>query len=71
MITGRGTIIGGLSENLNQSIQLPVTRLDPYANLQVSEVVSEEMKALIPFMLSETTGLAHTLFNNQDNQKNN
>ena len=69
LITGRGTIIGGLSENLNQSIQLPVTRLDPYANLQVSEVVSEEMKALIPFMLSETTGLAHTLFNNQDNQK--
>ncbi|MAK46691.1 MAG: hypothetical protein CMI24_05485 [Opitutae bacterium] len=61
LLTGRGTIIGGLPEALAQNLQMSVTHLNPMQYVTTGESVNEEIKAIIPFMLSESTGLAQTL----------
>ena len=61
-LSGRGALLAGLPEYISQSQQLNIDYFDPLQAIQVSSSVSEEMKTLLPFMLSESVGLAIKLF---------
>ena len=63
IITGRTIQSPKLLQNLSQSQALPIKYFDPFQLITVSDDVGNEEKALLPFVSSETIGLANQLIN--------
>ena len=61
-LAGRGALLNQLPEYLSQSQRLAVDYFDPLQALALSDKVSQEMRSLLPFMLSEPVGLASSIF---------
>jgi len=61
-LAGRGALLNQLPEYLSQSQRLAVDYFDPLQALTLSDEVSQEMRNLLPFMLSEPVGLASSIF---------
>ena len=61
-LAGRGALLNQLPEYLSQSQRLAVDYFDPLQALALSDKVSQEMRNLLPFMLSEPVGLASSIF---------
>ena len=61
-LAGRGALLNQLPEYLSQSQQLDIDYFDPLQALALSDKVSQEMRSLLPFMLSEPVGLAASIF---------
>jgi len=63
IITGRTILSKKLLQNLSQSQALPIKYFDPYQWITVSNDLGTEEKGLLPFVSSETIGLATQLIN--------
>ena len=63
IITGRTILSKKLLQNLSQSQALPIKYFDPYQWLSVNNDLGTEEKGLLPFVSSETIGLATQLIN--------
>jgi len=63
VITGRTILSKKLLQNLSQSQALPIKYFDPYQWITVSNDIGTEEKGLLPFVSSETIGLATQLIN--------
>ncbi|MBT3637340.1 MAG: pilus assembly protein PilM [Opitutae bacterium] len=61
-LAGRGALLNQLPEYLSQSQRLDIDYFDPLQALVLSDSVSQEMRNLLPFMLSEPVGLASSIF---------
>ncbi len=61
-LAGRGALLNQLPEYLSQSQRLDIDYFDPLRALLLSDGVSQEMRNLLPFMLSEPVGLATSIF---------
>lgn len=61
-LAGRGALLNQLPEYLSQSQRLDIDYFDPLQALLLSDGVSQEMRNLLPFMLSEPVGLATSIF---------
>jgi type IV pilus assembly protein PilM len=61
-LAGRGALLNQLPEYLSKSQQLDIDYFDPLHALALSDNVSQEMRSLLPFMLSEPVGLAASIF---------
>jgi type IV pilus assembly protein PilM len=61
-LAGRGALLNQLPEYLSQSQRLDIDYFDPLQALVLSDAVSQEMRNLLPFMLSEPVGLASSIF---------
>ena len=61
-LAGRGALLNQLPEYLSQSQRLDIDYFDPLQAIVLSERVSQEMRSLLPFMLSEPVGLAAGIF---------
>jgi type IV pilus assembly protein PilM len=61
-LAGRGALLNQLPEYLSQSQKLDIDYFDPLQALALSDKVSQEMRSLLPFMLSEPVGLAAAIF---------
>jgi type IV pilus assembly protein PilM len=61
-LAGRGALLNQLPEYLSQSQSLDIDYFDPLQALALSDKVSQEMRSLLPFMLSEPVGLAAAIF---------
>lgn len=67
-LAGRGALLNNLPEYISQSQSLDIDYFDPLKSLVIDEGVSQEMRALLPFMIGEPVGLATTVFNIDKNQ---
>ena len=67
-LAGRGALLNNLPEFLSQSQSLDIDYFDPLRALSIDEKVSQEMRALLPFMIGEPLGLATAIFNVGQNQ---
>ena len=67
-LAGRGALLNNLPEFLSQSQSLDIDYFDPLRTLSIDENVSQEMRALLPFMIGEPLGLATAIFNIGQNQ---
>ena len=67
-LAGRGALLNNLPEFLSQSQSLDIDYFDPLRTLSIDEKVSQEMRALLPFMIGEPLGLATAIFNVGQNQ---
>lgn len=66
IVTGR-TIRGqNLLQSLAQSQMLPIKYFDPYAQITASDTIDEDHRSTLPFLTSETIGLANLLFDKSD-----
>ena len=63
VITGRTILSKKLLQNLSQSQALPIKYFDPYQWITVSNDLETGEKGLLPFVSSETIGLATQLIN--------
>ena len=63
IITGRTILSKKLLENLSQSQALPIKYFDPYQWITLSNDLGAEERGLLPFVSSETIGLATQLIN--------
>ena len=61
-LAGRGALLNQLPEFLSQSQRLDIDYFDPLQAITLSDQVSQEMRNLLPFMLSEPVGLAAAIF---------
>ncbi len=61
-LAGRGALLNQLPEYLSQSQRLDIDYFDPLQALALSDKVGQEMRSLLPFMLSEPVGLAAAIF---------
>ena len=61
-LAGRGALLNQLPEYLSQSQRLDIDYFDPLQAILLSDGISQEMRYLLPFMLSEPVGLASTIF---------
>ncbi len=61
-LAGRGALLNQLPEFLSQSQRLDIDYFDPLQAITLSDQVSQEMRNLLPFMLSEPVGLAASIF---------
>ena len=61
-LTGRGALLPNLAQYLIESQQLQVEYFDPLSSVQIGSDISERIKPLLPFMISEAVGLSRTLF---------
>jgi len=61
-LAGRGALLNQLPEYLSKSQNLHIDYFDPLQALALSDRVSQEMRSLLPFMLSEPVGLASAIF---------
>ena len=68
-LAGRGALLNNLPEFLSQSQSLDIDYFDPLRTLSIDENVSQEMRALLPFMIGEPLGLATAIFNIGQNQR--
>jgi type IV pilus assembly protein PilM len=68
-LAGRGALLNQLPEYLSQSQSLDIDYFDPLQALALSDGVSQEMRNLLPFMLSEPVGLASSIFSSASNDK--
>ena len=57
-LAGRGALLNNLPEYLSQSQSLNIDYFDPLKSLVIDDNVSQEMRALLPFMIGEPVGLA-------------
>ena len=57
-LAGRGALLNNLPEYLSQSQSLNIDYFDPLKSLIIDDNVSQEMRALLPFMIGEPVGLA-------------
>jgi hypothetical protein len=67
-LAGRGALLNQLPEYLSESQRLDIDYFDPLKTLVLAENVSQEMRSLLPFMLSEPVGLASSIFSGLDNR---
>lgn len=67
IITGRTIQSKKLLQNLSQSQALPIKYFDPFQLITVSNDLMDEEKVLLPFVSSETLGLATQLLNPHKN----
>jgi len=68
-LAGRGALLNQLPEYLSQSQRLDIDYFDPLQALVLSDGVSQEMRSLLPFMLSEPVGLASSIFSAAANEQ--
>jgi len=68
-LAGRGALLNQLPEYLSESQRLDIDYFDPLKTLVLSENVSQEMRSLLPFMLSEPVGLASSIFSGLQNEQ--
>ena len=68
-LAGRGALLNQLPEYLSQSQRLDIDYFDPLQALLLSDGVSQEMRNLLPFMLSEPVGLASSIFSTAANEQ--
>ena len=61
-LAGRGALLNQLPEYLSQSQRLDIDYFDPLQAILLSDGISQEMRYLLPFMLSEPVGLASSIF---------
>ena len=57
-LAGRGALLNNLPEYLSQSQSLNIDYFDPSKSLVIDDQISQEMRALLPFMIGEPVGLA-------------
>ena len=67
-LAGRGALLNNLPEYISQSQSLNIDYFDPLKSLIIDEGVSQEMRALLPFMIGEPVGLATAIFNIEQTQ---
>jgi len=67
-LAGRGALLNNLPEYISQSQSLDIDYFDPLKSLIIDEGVSQEMRALLPYMIGEPVGLATAIFNIDQNQ---
>ncbi len=67
-LAGRGALLNNLPEYISQSQSLDIDYFDPLKSLIIDEGVSQEMRALLPYMIGEPVGLATAIFNIELNQ---
>ena len=61
-MAGRGALLNNLPEYLSQSQSLNIDYFDPLKSVVLDESISQEIKALLPFIIGEHIGLAHAVF---------
>ena len=62
-LAGRGALLNNLPEYISQSQSLDIDYFDPLKSLIIDEGISQEMRALLPFIIGEPVGLATAIFN--------
>ena len=62
LLTGRGVLLSNLAQYLIESQQLQVEYFDPLKSVQFGKNVPDEIKPLLPFMISEAVGLARSVY---------
>jgi type IV pilus assembly protein PilM len=67
-LAGRGALLNNLPEYISQSQSLDIDYFDPLKSLIIDDGVSQEMRALLPYMIGEPVGLATAIFNIGQNQ---
>ena len=68
-LAGRGALLNQLPEYLSQSQRLDIDYFDPLQALLLSDDISQEMRYLLPFMLSEPVGLASSIFSSTSSDR--
>ena len=68
-LAGRGALLNNLPEYLSQSQSLNIDYFDPLKSVVLDESISQEIKALLPFIIGEHIGLAHAVFNLDQQEK--
>ena len=68
-LAGRGALLNQLPEYLSQSQRLDIDYFDPLQALLLSDGISQEMRYLLPFMLSEPVGLASSIFSSTSSDR--
>ena len=61
-LAGRGALLNNLPEYLSQSQSLDIDYFDPLKSLLLEDGISQEMRALLPYMIGEPVGLATAIF---------
>ena len=65
-LAGRGALLNNLPEYLSQSQSLDIDYFDPLKSLLLEDGISQEMRALLPYMIGEPVGLATAILNSNE-----
>ncbi len=68
-LAGRGALLNNLPEYLSQSQSLNIDYFDPLKSVVIDDGIDQDMKALLPFMIGESVGLAHATFSGPEKQQ--